>query len=153
PGLGPAGRIRHVAPANGRSHGQAWPSGIRAGSAPAGKLRACRSACGGEAGDPARSDRLRCGQASDPVPGGAPAASTGPGDLPIPAKGDGRDDLGEVLHAPSVVGCGRSGMSTEAPEILLAHYLKVMKLPTFQREYQKLARPCATEGVDHVGYL
>jgi DNA replication protein DnaC len=44
-------------------------------------------------------------------------------------------------------------MSTEAPEILLAHYLKILKLPTFQREYQKLARLCATEGVDHVGYL
>ena len=44
-------------------------------------------------------------------------------------------------------------MSTEAAEILLAHYLKTLKLPTFQREYQKLARLCATEGVDHVGYL
>ncbi|MBP2442704.1 IS21-like element helper ATPase IstB [Rhizobium leguminosarum] len=44
-------------------------------------------------------------------------------------------------------------MSTEAPEILLVHYLKILKLPTFQREYQKLARLCATEGVDHVGYL
>lgn len=31
-------------------------------------------------------------------------------------------------------------MSTEVPEILLAHYLKILKLPTFQREYQKLAR-------------
>ena len=31
-------------------------------------------------------------------------------------------------------------MSTEAPEILLAHYLKTLKLPTFQREYQKLAK-------------
>ncbi|NKL24994.1 IS21-like element helper ATPase IstB [Rhizobium leguminosarum] len=44
-------------------------------------------------------------------------------------------------------------MSTEVPEILLSHYLKILKLPTFQREYQKLARLCATEGVDHVGYL
>ncbi|MEO4045443.1 IS21-like element helper ATPase IstB [Hoeflea sp. CAU 1731] len=44
-------------------------------------------------------------------------------------------------------------MSTEAPEILLVHYLKTLKLPTFQREYQKLARLCATEGVDHTGYL
>ena len=44
-------------------------------------------------------------------------------------------------------------MSTEVPEILLSHYLKTLKLPTFQREYQKLARQCATEGVDHVGYL
>ncbi len=44
-------------------------------------------------------------------------------------------------------------MSTEAPEILLSLYLKSLKLPSFQREYQKLARLCATEGVDHVGYL
>jgi len=44
-------------------------------------------------------------------------------------------------------------MSTEVPEILLSHYLKTLKLPTFQREYQKVARLCATEGVDHVGYL
>ena len=44
-------------------------------------------------------------------------------------------------------------MSTEVPEILLSQYLKTLKLPTFQREYQKLARLCATEGVDHVGYL
>ncbi|MFN7093344.1 MAG: ATP-binding protein, partial [Allorhizobium sp.] len=44
-------------------------------------------------------------------------------------------------------------MTVEAPEILLAHYLKTLKLPTFQREYQKLARLCAAEGVDHIGYL
>jgi len=44
-------------------------------------------------------------------------------------------------------------MSAEAPQILLAHHLKVLKLPTFLREYDKLARQCATEGVDHTGYL
>ncbi|MQY46650.1 AAA family ATPase [Rhizobiales bacterium RZME27] len=44
-------------------------------------------------------------------------------------------------------------MSDEVPEILLSHYLKTLKLPTFQREYQKLARLCATDGVDHVEYL
>jgi DNA replication protein DnaC len=44
-------------------------------------------------------------------------------------------------------------MSAEVPGILLSHHLKTLKLPTFQREYQKLARQCATEGVDHVGYL
>ena len=44
-------------------------------------------------------------------------------------------------------------MSNQAPDILLSHYLKTLKLPTFQREYQKLARLCATEGVDHIGYL
>jgi len=30
---------------------------------------------------------------------------------------------------------------TEAPKILLAHHLKTLKLPTFLREYEKLARP------------
>ncbi len=38
---------------------------------------------------------------------------------------------------------------TEAPEILLAHHLKTLKLPTFLREYDKLARHCAAEGLDH----
>ena len=128
-------------------------AGIRAGSLPAGELRARRPACGGETGSPARSHRLKRRQASDPVPSGAPTASTGPIGLPLTAEGDGRNDVDESVYAPHVVGCGRGGMSTEVPEILLSHYLKILKLPTFQREYQKLARLSATEGVDHVGYL
>ena len=32
---------------------------------------------------------------------------------------------------------------TEAPKILLAHHLKALKLPTFLREYEKLARLAA----------
>ncbi len=42
---------------------------------------------------------------------------------------------------------------TEAPKILLAHHLKTLKLPTFLREYDKLARQCAAEGLDHVRFL
>lgn len=42
---------------------------------------------------------------------------------------------------------------SDAPEILLAHHLKALKLPTFLREHQKLARQCAAEGMDHVRYL
>jgi DNA replication protein DnaC len=42
---------------------------------------------------------------------------------------------------------------TEAPQILLAHHLKALKLPTFLREYDKQARLCAAEGVDHPRYL
>lgn len=41
----------------------------------------------------------------------------------------------------------------EAPEILLQHHLKKLKLPTVLREYEKLARQCAAENVDHVRYL
>ena len=39
------------------------------------------------------------------------------------------------------------------PQVLLAHHLKALKLPTFLREYDKQARQCATEGIDHTGYL
>ena len=42
---------------------------------------------------------------------------------------------------------------THAPEILLEHHLKTLKLPTFLREYQKVARQCAAEGLDHVQFL
>jgi DNA replication protein DnaC len=42
---------------------------------------------------------------------------------------------------------------TDTPQILLAHHLKTLKLPTFGREYDKLARQCAAEGIDHVRYL
>ena len=42
---------------------------------------------------------------------------------------------------------------TDTPQLLLAHHLKALKLPTVLREYDKLARQCAAEGVDHVGYL
>ena len=37
--------------------------------------------------------------------------------------------------------------------LLLEHHLKELKLPTFLREYRKLAAQCAAEGVDHPDYL
>ena len=42
---------------------------------------------------------------------------------------------------------------SETPQILLAHHLKSLRLPTFLREHEKLARLCAAEGLDHLGYL
>jgi hypothetical protein len=32
---------------------------------------------------------------------------------------------------------------TETPQLLLTHHLTALKLPTFLREYDKLARQCA----------
>ena len=37
--------------------------------------------------------------------------------------------------------------------LLLEHHLKELKLPSFLREYGKLAAQCAAEGVDHPQYL
>ena len=42
---------------------------------------------------------------------------------------------------------------SEAPQLLLDHHLKTLKLPTFLREYSKVARQCAAEGLDHVQFL
>ena len=39
-------------------------------------------------------------------------------------------------------------MSTP-PEILLAHHLKQLRLPTMLREYDKVAAQCAAEKIDH----
>ena len=37
--------------------------------------------------------------------------------------------------------------------LLLEHHLKELKLPSFLREYSKMAAQCAAEGVDHPQYL
>ena len=42
---------------------------------------------------------------------------------------------------------------SDVPQVLLAHHLKALRLPSFLREHDKLARRCAAEGVDHTGYL
>src|SRR5271163_3384277 len=37
--------------------------------------------------------------------------------------------------------------------VLLKHHLKALKLPTFHAECEKVATRCATENVDHLGFL
>ena len=45
------------------------------------------------------------------------------------------------------------GTMSTAPQVLLAHHLKQLKLPTVLREYDKVARECARDGTDHPRYL
>ena len=42
---------------------------------------------------------------------------------------------------------------SDTPQVLLTHYLKTLRSPTFLREYDKLARQCAGEEVDYPRYL
>ena len=42
---------------------------------------------------------------------------------------------------------------TDTPQVLLNHHLKTLKLPTILREYQKVARQCATAGADYERFL
>ena len=50
-----------------------------------------------------------------------------------------------MTHAPAA--------SPAPPQVLLAHHLKQLKLPTFLREYEKVAAEAAREGLDHPRYL
>ena len=42
---------------------------------------------------------------------------------------------------------------SDRPTILLEHHLKELRLPTFLREYDRMASECAEEGVGHPDYL
>jgi DNA replication protein DnaC len=42
---------------------------------------------------------------------------------------------------------------TDRPQLLLDHHLKALRLPTFLREYDKVARECARSKKNHVAYL
>ena len=42
---------------------------------------------------------------------------------------------------------------TDKPTLLLEHHLKELRLPSFLREYGKMAAQCAAENVDHPQYL
>ena len=60
-----------------------------------------------------------------------------------------RDHVCRGLHDSPVREGGMSDRST----LLLEHHLKELKLPSFLREYGKMAALCAAEGVDHPQYL
>ena len=46
-----------------------------------------------------------------------------------------------------------SAASPAPPQVLLGHHLRQLKLPTFLREYEKIAAQAATEGLDHIRFL
>ena len=41
----------------------------------------------------------------------------------------------------------------ETPQLFLEHHLKALRLPTMLREYDRVARQCATEDIDYPRYL
>lgn len=46
-----------------------------------------------------------------------------------------------------------STTTADTPQVLLEHHLKALRLPTFLREYDKVARQCSAESVDYPRYL
>ena len=88
-------------------------------------------------------------EAPGAVPDRAPAEQARYDSVSLPAERQRRDHLGRGLPGSA----HRVGAMTDTPQVLLALHLKALKLPTFLREYDKLARQCATDAVDHVRYL
>ena len=89
-------------------------------------------------------DRVRRRHASRSVPPRPPAAPPRPGAVsasPGPAGDD--DHGGRLLDAAG----GRGRVMAKSTLLLDAH-LKALRLPTFLREYDQVARHCAQEGLD-----
>jgi hypothetical protein len=64
--------------------------------------------------------------------------------------------LAQVAHhhcCRLLVAAERSGGLMDTPQVLLDHHLKALRLPTFLREYDKVAQQCADEAVDYPRYL
>ena len=91
---------------------------------------------------PPGSSQLRCGKAPGDVPAGGTASPPRPGALPLPAQGAGQHHLRGRLHDPAV----GKGRMNDRPTLLLEHHLKELKLPSFLREYGKLAAPVRRRG-------
>jgi DNA replication protein DnaC len=61
-----------------------------------------------------------------------------------------------ALLAPTeavLEGVAPEGVPVETPQVLLDHYLKTLRLPSFSREYDKVAGQCAQERTDYPRYL
>ena len=79
---------------------------------------------------------------------------------PVDEEVPGPTGLGIIRRSAGVpINCGlilpnRWGPpQNDRSTLLLEHHLKELKLPSFLREYGKMAAQCAAEGVDHPQYL
>ena len=81
-------------------------------------------------------------EAPGAVPAGGASAQAGSGALSLPAPSPGEHHVRRGLHDLAV---GESGMNDRST-LLLEHHLKELKLPSFLREYGKMAALCAAEG-------
>jgi len=68
-------------------------------------------------------------------------------------KPDKQTAVGPMAPGQMPTGQMPAGTTSGTPQVLLAHHLKQLKLPTVLREYDKVARECARDGVDHPRYL
>ena len=60
-------------------------------------------------------------------------------------------ETSSIVETPSMA--PSSAAEPKPPEMLLGHYLKTLRLPSFKREFEKQAELAAKRGEDHVRYL
>src|SRR4029077_19116740 len=164
--LGPSGSLAELdtsgtAPASaatlGSPHGQSRQTRVHPGAAADRGLSRDARRRGRARRDPARCHQLRCGQATRHRKGRTKTRKPRSRLLSLSARRERQDNLGRRLYGSRF----REGsMTAEAPaaspappQVLLAHHLRQLKLPTFLREYQKVAAEAAREGLDHVRFL
>ena len=92
---------------------------------------------------------LGCSQALSAVPHRATAAALGLDEVSAPAGSPGGANLRCGLFGTAGT---RRGVMARSKLLLEAH-LKALRLPTFLREYDKLARQCAAESLDSRSFL
>ena len=138
-----------AAPVAGVPHGTTGQAGVRPGTAAIRAFFAWGGPRRGSGCHPVGGFELRRGEASGALPAGGQASPPRPGALSLPAPGAGQHHFRRGLHDIAV---GEGGMNSRST-LLLEHHLKELKLPSFFREYGKMAAQCAAEGVDHPGYL
>ena len=148
-GLGPSRGVCHAAPVAGVPDGTKGQAGVRPGTAAIRAFFARGSPRRGSGCHTVGGFELRCGEASGAMPAGGPAAPCRPGAVSLPAQGEGQRHIDTRLYDSHRREGGMSDRSTP----LLEHHLKELKLPSFLREYGKMASQCAAEGVDHSQYL
>ena len=146
-----------TATVDGSAAEQGRPSRVCTGAAASGDLPVGRGRASDRAGFASGNDLVRCGKASAVVPDRAASAAAGLGELSAPAAGAGAYHAGIGVHGAAGRGELMSGTANTAtadtPQVLLEHHLKMLRLPTFLREYDKVARQCSDESVDYPRYL
>ena len=156
------------AAADGSADGQPRPARVHSGAAIDGGLSPTSGRTGCRRRAAAGRHQLRRGEDAAARQIGEPAGPARSDVLPLPAGRDGRRNgstrLSRAhrqrgLHA---CGCGRFGMTTlyepgsqtiVAPQVLLGNHLKALKLPTFAREYEKVAMESAQDRADYPRFL
>src|ERR1035437_1167104 len=157
-----------VASADGSSDGGRRTTRGHSGPAIDGGFPSARGRTGRRSGIAARRHQLRRGE--DVVAGqtGEPAGPARSDILPLPTGRHGRDNgfapLCRSRRQPPLPAddSGSPGvtmspdtptLTTVAPQVLLGNHLKALKLPTFAREYDKVAMESAQDRADYPRYL